>query len=343
MENSKTKKRTFFTDIWRKVIALFLAIFAWYAIHKQLVESMPVIELKVPLQIECDDKRVILPEENFEITLKIKNSTLSNKLSPDDFEVKYIVTERVGTIPDGGMNVTLNRGKNFKIRKPLFTTSVGYDINTSFFIDKVSVKTVPVEVKPTGKLQYGKVPQFEVSPEYVQIEGPSAVLMNIHQLYTEEIDISDVMKDTHFDGRLQALPDKVKMFENRVPSISIVANALSAKEIQSYSLGRKLPISILYSTPQRSRLENDKMMEVELTFETDAETIGEIKRLRLKPFLDLSSVSEDSGEIEVPVMLDLPRNVAERVYHVRKEPETFRVKLVPMEEKSQKEEKGDDK
>ena len=343
MENSKTTNRTFFTDIWRKVIALFLAIFAWYAIHKQLVESMPVIELKVPLQIECDDKRVILPEENFEITLKIKTSTLSNKLSPDDFEVKYIVTEKVGTIPDGGMNVTLNRGKNFKIRKPLFTTSVGYDINTSFFIDKLSVKTVQVNVKHTGKLQYGKVPQFEASPGYVQIEGPSAVLMNIHQLDTEEIDISNVKKDTHFDGRLKALPDKVKMFENRAPSISIVANALSAEEIQTYGLGRKLPISILYSTPQCSRLENGKTLEVELTFETDAETIGEIRRLRLKPYLDLSSVTEDSGEIEVPVMLDLPRNVAERVYHVRKEPETFRVKLVPMEEKSPKEDKDDGK
>ena len=343
MDNENKRKRSFFTDIWRKVIALFLAIFAWYAIHKQLVENMPVIEMKVPLQIECYDKRVILPEDDFEIMLKIKNSTLFNKLSPDDFEVKYIVTERVGTIPDGGMNVTLNRGKNFKIKKPPFTTSVGYDINTSFFIDKVSVKTVPVEVKHTGKLQYGKVPQFEVSPEYVQIEGPSALLMNIHQVYTEEIDISGVKKDTHFEGRLRALPDKVKLFENRIPTISIIANALSAKEMQSYSLGRKLPLSILHSTPQRSRLENDKMLDVELTFETDAETISEIRRLRLKPYLDLSSVSSDSGEIEVPVMLDLPRNVAERVHHVKKEPEVFKVKLVPIEEKSPKDDKDDDK
>ncbi|MBR6371814.1 MAG: YbbR-like domain-containing protein [Victivallales bacterium] len=343
MESDKTRKRTFFTDIWRKGIALFLAIFAWYAIHKQLVEGMPVVELKVPLQIECDDKQVILPEKEFEINLKIKSSILSNKLSPDDFEVKYIVTERVGTIPDGGMNVSLNRRKKFRIKKPPFTSSVGYDINTSFFIDKVSVKTVPVEVKYTGNLQYGKVPQFEVSPEYVQIEGPSAMLMNIHQVYTAEIDISGVKKDTHFEGRLQALPDKVRLFENRVPSISIVANTLSAREIQSYSLGRKLPISLMYPMPQRCRLENDKPMEVELTFETDAETIGEIRRLKLKPYLDLSSVSAERGEIEVPVMLDLPRNVAEHVFHVRKEPEVFRVKLVPMEEKSPKEEKGDDK
>ena len=138
MKDTKTKKRSFFTDIWRKVIALFLAIFAWYAIHKQLVEGLPVISMKVPLQIECADKQVILPENTMEITLKIKNSILLNKLSPDDFEVKYVVTENVNTIPDGGMTVFLNRGKDYKIKKPPFTTNVGFDINTSFFLEYIS-------------------------------------------------------------------------------------------------------------------------------------------------------------------------------------------------------------
>ena len=74
MMDTRTKKRSFFTDIWRKVIALFLAIFAWYAIHKQLVEGLPVISMKVPLQIECADKQVILPEKTMPYSYRSRRS-----------------------------------------------------------------------------------------------------------------------------------------------------------------------------------------------------------------------------------------------------------------------------
>ena len=327
MPSKKKQGRNFFTDIWRKVVALVLAVFAWFTIHKQVESHAQAFDVKVPLQIECSNDGVILPENAVEVTLTIRNSLFASRISPNDFVVKYIVQDTVSTIPEKGKIVKLYSDRDIKISRKPILTEVFFDANksnTSFFIDKSSIKNVPVEVRHKGKMAYGKVPQFSASPEFVQIEGPSTKLAEIHQAFTEEIDITGLSRDGHFEAELAPFEKGVKIVQGPVNSaIRIEAKALNARQMQLCRLEGKLPVGVLHSSPQRLKIVNDKPYEVNLTFETDAETFAEIRKLKLRPYMDISSIDRESKGIEVPVQLDLPKSISERVLHVKKEPEAF--------------------
>ncbi len=331
MPDKKKKKRSFFTDIWRKVIAIGLAVFVWYAINQQVSTHYPEYDVVVPLKLECADESVILPEKTPNVTLRVKTSLAQQELVPDRFEVRLPIRESYESIPDNGMLVNIHGNSRFlNTKRPPFTRVVSYSINASVFIDKRVVKKVPVAVKFTGKLAAGLVPGFIVSPSDVLIEGPSSALMDVNQVHTEKIDISDAKDGIVFDPLLDIVDRRVKLHDRHPDeTVNVKLKAVNPEKLDTIVLN-DLPVRVLCPTPQKIMLKNGYPLKATVTFSAEMGTLAAIKAMDVKPYIDISGVGADRKSAVLPLQIDLPIEVSDKIFNMVKSPSEFKVEFVPV-------------
>ena len=83
MNVAKKPKRTFFTDFWRKVVALLLAVMVWVMVDMQMQVTSTVQQVK--LKIRYDDSKFYLRRSEFDVDLEVATSAKLSQLSAEQF------------------------------------------------------------------------------------------------------------------------------------------------------------------------------------------------------------------------------------------------------------------
>lgn len=331
MKRKNKKGRTFFTDIWRKIIALALAFFVWYMINQQISEDYRVYD--VPVTLVCKDKQVILPDEMPLVNIRVRTSRDSMQFDAKDFDVELFVNEDENSIHHGGMTLNISNTSKFKVRrKPWFTKVTGFEpLKSQLFLDKLVVKGVPISVKTSGNMGRGLAPQFSLTPEKVILEGPSAVLNNITKIHTETVPLEGVKEDMKYQLELENLGSQVVVSGKDLQDGKVQAHlkVVKARDIQTV-MWEKLPVRVIYGTPQLFKVDVNTPLTVKVTISADQNTINELKNLELRPYVDLASIAHEGEANDVPVQLDLPEKLTDKILKIEKSPLDFNLKLVPI-------------
>ena len=181
----------FFTkNVSLKLISIFLAGILWYFV---ISEKEGETALSIPLDFRNIPSSLIIIKNPIEsINIRINGPvTLLRGLSPR--EVKAIIDlsdakPGVSTFGIQPQDITLPRGLRLSMRSPA---------SVMLRFDELFKKTVLIEAVLVGKpLEGYKIAGVWVDPPAVEIVGAQSELKGLKKIFTEEVDVSDLKKDT---------------------------------------------------------------------------------------------------------------------------------------------------
>jgi len=183
--------KDFFTkNLSLKLISIFLAGILWYFV---ISEKEGETALSIPLDFRNIPSSLIIIKNPVEsINIRINGPvTLLRGLSPR--EVKAIIDlsdakPGVSTFGIQPQDITVPRGLRVSMRSP---------DSIMLRFDELFKKTVLVEAMLVGKPPEGyKITGVWVDPPAVEIAGAQSELKGLKKIFTEEVDISGLKKDT---------------------------------------------------------------------------------------------------------------------------------------------------
>ena len=253
MNVARKPKRTFFTDFWRKVVALILGVAVWALVNMQMQVTSPVQQVK--LKIRYDSSKFYLRRSEFDVDLEVVSSAKLSQLSAEQFLLEV-------DLPDSHLNpgqhtINLKRLRSIVTRKPSGvrvkailpqTLTVPFDV-----IKKRQVKVHP---QITGNLPEGYEQSYTCDPIEVELTGPSLLMQGISQVGTEEQPLSpnalapfstNLRVQSPVPGVIAVHPEKIRV-EVRIEDM----RRMTTRTISRQLSGVLLPVSgslVLTSPP----------------------------------------------------------------------------------------------
>lgn len=220
--------------------------------------ALKVGENRIPVEIKESPSGVtIVSNESMWIKVKI------DKLKEKEMEIK---PEIIGTLPEGyhvdGTTISVANvkvhgseklvdqvanvvaridvtGSQNDINKNVDLIAVNEDgnavegVNLSVTsvtakVDLKKGKVVPIQVQTTGNVLKGTLQGIEVEPNKVEILGKDSDVGKIEAIYTETIDLSQIVQDTTLTVKL-VNPSNLKL---SVASVNVKINVLQEKKIE---------------------------------------------------------------------------------------------------------------
>ena len=303
VEEVNKPKRTFWSDIWRKIVAVILAIGTLLVLKDRIFT--PIVINHVPVYINCDNtpgsgqSKVILEQKKVYVDITV-SSWLDVKLTPGDFQL--VLPFNVKEELKSDFNVSLECSGNMVHSKPWFVSVLSFNpqvINVSG--DIIGSKNVRVRPNYTLPPQDRRTPRFVVEPEMVKISGPSRSLPKVEDVFTESIDLQPG-RSMNFDVEV-ALADplnpQVKLTDVRSVKVSVIYDQ-SGQEVPLEQKHWDVPVLVLNNYPARVEIQEKKQLTVDLVLK-GLENYSE--NMTPHPYIDLSSIENTNEEIFVPVSL----------------------------------------
>ncbi len=292
-------KRTFWSDIWRKVIALLLAIATWFFVMKKI--TVPMTIEHVPVTIHYDRNVYVMQQERFFVDLQV-STLLDIEPSPDDFKLVIQMPPN----PEFHSDFTKPVECNAKIvkKKPKYVKITSFSQQLLYVSgDVMKTKHVRVRVNYTLSPQDRRVPHFLVEPERVEIRGPSRSLPKEEEIWTESISLPAGKKDNFIVQQVLALPANPRI--SLVDTQSVKVTVIYDKEGENRPVEQKhwdVPVLVLNCNPPRVEIKDKEPLVVDVVLK-GLENLH--TNLKPHPFIDLSEIDLSSAEEEkfVPVQL----------------------------------------
>jgi YbbR domain-containing protein len=183
-------KVSFTKNLFVKLISVFLAVILWYFV---ISERGGETALSIPLDFRNIPSSLIIFKNPVEsINIRVSGPvTLLRGLSPRDVKAVIDLSDAKPGVSTFGIQtelITLPRGLKVTMVSPA---------SIMLRFDKLFKKTVLVEAMLVGKPFEGyKITGVWVDPTAVEIAGAQSELKGLKKIFTEEVDVSGLKKDT---------------------------------------------------------------------------------------------------------------------------------------------------
>ncbi len=304
MNVARKPKRTFFTDFWRKVVALILGVAVFALVNMQMQVTSPVQQVK--LKIRYDSSKFYLRRSEFEVDLEVASSAKLSQLSAEQFLLAV-------DLPDSHLNpgqhtINLKRLRSIVTRKPSGvrvkailpqTLTVPFDV--------IKKRQARVQPQITGTLPEGYEQSYICEPAEVELTGPSLLMQGISQVGTEEQPLSPNAL-APFSTMLQVLspapgviavhPEKIRV-EVRIEDM----RRMTTRTISRQLSGVLLPVSgnlVLMSPPAS---------EVKLVVGGQYRSVNNLNEDKLRVMADATGAAGPGLFRAKILVMDLPLGV----------------------------------
>src|SRR5699024_3253932 len=160
-------------------------------------------------------------------------------------------------------------------------------------------KVVPIKTSTTGELPEGyHLTSMTADIEEIEVFAASATLENVDELFTEEIDLSEVTESGIMEIELE-LPEGVRTAEDNVIKVDIELEQTRTIEDISIDVQNQDGQDVLFIEPESSVMS--------ITIVGNDKDIKELTSEDFQVFIDTSGLSE--GIHDVPVSIEGPENV----------------------------------
>ncbi|UCD72263.1 MAG: hypothetical protein JSW70_04515 [Syntrophobacterales bacterium] len=206
-----------------KLISIVLAIVLWYFV---VSERSGETALSIPVDFRNIPTSLIIIKNPVEsINIRISGpATLLKRLSPREVKVIIDLSDAkagVSTFEIQPNHITLPRGLRVSIWSPA-------SIKLRF--DELFKKTVLVEAVLVGKpLEGYKIAGVWVDPPAVEIVGAKSELKGLKQIFTEEVDVSGLKKDTTIKAALGLGGLHIKSVSSQEVKVNIKCGKVAAE------------------------------------------------------------------------------------------------------------------
>ncbi|MGI6355184.1 MAG: hypothetical protein GX937_08685 [Lentisphaerae bacterium] len=304
MNVAKKPKRTFFTDFWRKVVALLLAVMVWVMVDMQMQVTSTVQQVK--LKIRYDDSKFYLRRSEFDVDLEVATSAKLSQLSAEQFLLEVDFPE--SQLNPGQYTINLKRLRSIVTRKPLGvrvkailpqTLTVPFDV-----IKKRQVKVLP---QITGHLPEGYEQSCTCDPAEVEVTGPSLLVQGITQVVTEEQPLSPNAL-APFSTMLQVLSPAPGVIDVQPEKIRVEVRIEDMRRMTTRTISRQLS-GVLLPVSGSLVLTSLPASDVKIVVGGQYRSVNNLKEDRLRVIADVTGAT-GPGQFRAKVLvMDLPLGV----------------------------------
>ncbi len=279
-------------DLPRKLVAFFFALLIWFTVRSQLQDydifhSVPVTIRDNSGTMEVKDNVITV-----DVTLRGSRNSLQ-KVQPADIKLNATVPD----IPKGVFSTEIN------LSKAEATTPTGTRVvdivpkSVVISVDRIVTKhNVPIRVRYAGQLPEGfRIARCSLFPSAVDIRGPSKLLLDIHELVTEPIQLDETLNhDFEIDVKLVPPPS----IHTSTSSIHAAVELTRHSTQKSYETLALQLLNRVGSTLQPQ----DGLPSVSVTLNGPKVILDELGPGAIKPFVDLTTITSP-GTYRRPVQV----------------------------------------
>ena len=261
-----------------------------------------VVTVKIEELIEKDFK----VESRIDVAAKVNYYAAQPEIEPETVTVSgpHSLVSQVKEVVVLGQedNVSEDIVKNYEV---IPIDDSGYTVEgVKLSTERVQViikvnsgKSVPIKVGTTGSANDNvNITSMELSQDYVEITGPKEVLDSINEIYTENIDLSIITKDSNKEVAL-IFPDGIEK-----ASISYVTVSIEVEETKENEETRAFEVE--YTTSGLASVLNmtASSNKVKIVLKGSKSKLDSISIENIVASIDLSSITEAGQYTEVPAV-----------------------------------------
>ena len=163
-----------------------------------------------------------------------------------------------------------------------------------------SGKSVPIKVGTTGSANDNvNITSMELSQDYVEITGPKEVLDSINEIYTENIDLSIITKDSNKEVAL-IFPDGIEKASISYVTVSIEVE--ETKENEENEVTRVFEVEYTTSGLASGLNMTASSNKVKIVLRGSKSKLDSISIENIVASIDLSSITEAGQYTETPAV-----------------------------------------
>ena len=261
-----------------------------------------VVTVKIEELIEKDFK----VESRIDVAAKVNYYAAQPEIEPETVTVSgpHSLVSQVKEVVVLGQedNVSEDIVKNYEV---IPIDDSGYTVEgVKLSTERVQViikvnsgKSVPIKVGTTGSANDNvNITSMELSQDYVEITGPKEVLDSINEIYTENIDLSIITKDSNKEVAL-IFPDGIEK-----ASISYVTVSIEVEETKENEETRAFEVE--YTTSGLASVLNmtASSNKVKIVLRGSKSKLDSISIENIVASIDLSSITEAGQYTETPAV-----------------------------------------
>lgn len=264
-----------------------------------------VVTVKIEELIEKDFK----VESRIDVAAKVNYYAAQPEIEPETVTVSgpHSLVSQVKEVVVLGQedNVSEDIVKNYEV---IPIDDSGYTVEgVKLSTERVQViikvnsgKSVPIKVGTTGSANYNvNITSMELSQDYVEITGPKEVLDSINEIYTENIDLSIITKDSNKEVAL-IFPDGIEKASISYVTVSIEVE--ETKENEENEVTRVFEVEYTTSGLASGLNMTASSNKVKIVLKGSKSKLDSISIENIVASIDLSSITEAGQYTETPAV-----------------------------------------
>ena len=264
-----------------------------------------VVTVKIEELIEKDFK----VESRIDVAAKVNYYAAQPEIEPETVTVSgpHSLVSQVKEVVVLGQedNVSEDIVKNYEV---IPIDDSGYTVEgVKLSAERVQViikvnsgKSVPIKVGTIGNVNDNvNITSMELSQDYVEVTGPKEILDSINEIYTENIDLSRIAKDSNKEVAL-IFPDGIEK-----ASISYVTVSIEVEETKENEENEETrAFEVEYTTSGLASVLNmtASSNKVKIVLKGSKSKLDSISIENIVASIDLSSITEAGQYTEVPAV-----------------------------------------
>ena len=264
-----------------------------------------VVTVKIEELIEKDFK----VESRIDVAAKVNYYAAQPEIEPETVTVSgpHSLVSQVKEVVVLGQedNVSEDIVKNYEV---IPIDDSGYTVEgVKLSTERVQViikvnsgKSVPIKVGTTGSANDNvNITSMELSQDYVEITGPKEVLDSINEIYTENIDLSIITKDSNKEVAL-IFPDGIEKASISYVTVSIEVE--ETKENEENEVTRVFEVEYTTSGLASGLNMTASSNKVKIVLKGSKSKLDSISIENIVASIDLSSITEAGQYTETPAV-----------------------------------------
>ena len=264
-----------------------------------------VVTVKIEELIEKDFK----VESRIDVAAKVNYYAAQPEIEPETVTVSgpHSLVSQVKEVVVLGQedNVSEDIVKNYEV---IPIDDSGYTVEgVKLSTERVQViikvnsgKSVPINVGTTGSANDNvNITSMELSQDYVEITGPKEVLDSINEIYTENIDLSIITKDSNKEVAL-IFPDGIEKASISYVTVSIEVE--ETKENEENEVTRVFEVEYTTSGLASGLNMTASSNKVKIVLKGSKSKLDSISIENIVTSIDLSSITEAGQYTETPAV-----------------------------------------
>ena len=246
-------------------------------------------------------------QSNVKLNYKDNVYEMSKKITPNTVSVRGAssnvekISSAVITGEESGISGDFEKSYNIKFvdSNGEEVTGISSNIATAkLFVQVSKGKSVPINLKTTGTPKAGmELEGYELSSNYVNIAGNSAVLSKVQSIDTEVVDVSKLDGTSELNVKL-VLPEGVSVTNGQ--DYVKVKVTLKAQESVSENSSKNLSITVNYNNLKSGFLLESSTEKVNVTISGLQSELDKIDESSLNASLDLSAITDEGTYSNTP-------------------------------------------